>query len=574
MPKKFKRFSFFLGCFFFSVTPAWSVSFDEAVGSTVRQLIKNPAGLRSLAVRGVHEEKTLARWPFSDQVEEAIASGLAAAHPPFAILNFGTIGKMNAGRDAVLTGTYSREGKKILLSLFVQDKKGTIFSLQPIEISEISEISSLPAGALPEVGFGKLVVDVDVPAQVFVDGKPSGKGSQIIPLPLGSHLLTVVYEGYSAYDAPVTIREDASVVATVHLSRQASEARFESNLTGVKVSIDGHERGNTPLVLADLTLGKHQVLFSKLGCRNVEKSFEIGPSRPQLLLAELSPLPGKLVVTADVPDATVELDGHPVGKAPLLVPEVAIGSHRLRVSAVGYTALEQEIAMASDQTLPVRARLSIPSGEDETGYQMVALLPASRSKEDADFLQAVLSRLPRDLAAAPDRKILDRFLPEASPEAASLKKLAHFLKARQILFLGVENYSPFQRVAGFWPVPPRLETSLEVFSSSGLRQGEKRSFALEGEEPLGFGDKTPLLPELSARIAPRIAAEISGEEPLEKKASSQNSFLLNTGTLLFGSDHLQAGFGYERRLNSIIGLGFGYLYTNSLGTDRKAGTPL
>ncbi|HBN07572.1 MAG TPA: hypothetical protein DD435_02640 [Cyanobacteria bacterium UBA8530] len=568
MPKRFKTFSFFL-CFFFSVTPAWAVSFDQAVESTVRQLLKNPVGLRSLAVRGVHEEKTLARWPFSDQLEEAIASSLAADTPPFAILNFGTMGKLNAGRDAVLTGTYSRKGRKLLLSLFVQDKKETIFSLKPLEITE------LPAGALPEVGFGKLVVDVDVPAQVFVDGKPNGKGSQIIPLPLGSHLLTVVYEGYNAYDAPVVIREEASVVATVHLTRQTNEARFESNLAGVKVSIDGQERGNAPLVLANLASGKHKVLFSKLGCRDVEKSFELEPSRPLLLLADLSPLPGKLIVTADVPDATIELDGHPVGKTPLLVPEVAIGSHRLRISASGYTPSEQEIFLSSDQTLPVRARLSIPSGEEEAGYKKVVLLPASRSKDDFDFLRAVQSRLPKDLVTAPDRKTIDRFLPESLSDPASLKKLAHFLKARQIVVLGIEKFSPFQRVAGFWPVSPRLETSLETFSSNGLRQKERASFVQEGDEPLGFGDKAPLLPELSNRLAPFVAAEIFGEpgEPVEK-TSSGNSLLLNTGTLLFGNDHLQAGFAYERRVNPILGFGLGYLYSNSLGTDRKDGIPL
>jgi PEGA domain len=51
---------------------------------------------------------------------------------------------------------------------------------------------------------------------------------------------------------------------------------------------------------------------------------------------EAAPTTGTLTVETDVPDATVFLDRIGVGAAPITIPNVSPGSHRLNVSATGY----------------------------------------------------------------------------------------------------------------------------------------------------------------------------------------------------------------------------------------------
>jgi hypothetical protein len=62
--------------------------------------------------------------------------------------------------------------------------------------------------------------------------------------------------------------------------------------------------------------------------------------------AEAAPTTATLRVEADVPDATVFLDRVGVGTAPLTIPNVAPGSHRLNVSATGYDGYSETIEVA------------------------------------------------------------------------------------------------------------------------------------------------------------------------------------------------------------------------------------
>jgi hypothetical protein len=70
------------------------------------------------------------------------------------------------------------------------------------------------------------------------------------------------------------------------------------------------------------------------------------PAAPAPAPVEAAPTTATLRVEADVPDATVFLDRVGVGTAPLTIPNVAPGSHRLNVSASGYDGYSETIEVA------------------------------------------------------------------------------------------------------------------------------------------------------------------------------------------------------------------------------------
>lgn len=67
------------------------------------------------------------------------------------------------------------------------------------------------------------------------------------------------------------------------------------------------------------------------------------PAPAPVAPAEAAPTTGTLRIETDVPGATVFLDRIGVGDAPLTIPDIATGSHRLNVLATGYDGYAETI---------------------------------------------------------------------------------------------------------------------------------------------------------------------------------------------------------------------------------------
>ena len=77
-------------------------------------------------------------------------------------------------------------------------------------------------------------------------------------------------------------------------------------------------------------------------------------------------LHGSVQVQSDLVGASVQLDGKPIGKTPLanlgVIPKQALGKHRLRVEASGYSPFEEEVEIRFQKVSQVVVRL-LPSTE-------------------------------------------------------------------------------------------------------------------------------------------------------------------------------------------------------------------
>lgn len=70
-----------------------------------------------------------------------------------------------------------------------------------------------------------------------------------------------------------------------------------------------------------------------------------------------SPTKGTLHVTSDVPEALVFLDRTFAGKAPVTIPNILLGPHKVNVSAEGYEGASQDVEIAAgSQNVEVRLR--------------------------------------------------------------------------------------------------------------------------------------------------------------------------------------------------------------------------
>jgi hypothetical protein len=75
-------------------------------------------------------------------------------------------------------------------------------------------------------------------------------------------------------------------------------------------------------------------------------------------------LHGAISLLVDLPGAAIELDGRRIGAAPLARPlaRLALGPHRLAVSARGYTRFEEDVVVRFQKTSRVVVRLALATG--------------------------------------------------------------------------------------------------------------------------------------------------------------------------------------------------------------------
>ena len=587
--------------------PAPGAGWRLAIERIAEAVAVVPPGLavRSLAVAEIRESRTLARWPLSDHLERALTEAIAAKSPPYVLLgrspgddlglstpskaaSDGRAPGLPAGHNAVLTGTFARDAQgAVRVDLQVRDlqNRATLYALAPVTIAS----TDLPARVEPETGFGKLVLDVEpAAALVYVDGEPVGRGSVAVPVPLGSHVVTVAAEGYEVFDDTVEIKIGAPVALAVRLKRPSLLVTITANVPDATVKVDDEERGATPLSISGLAPGKHRIAIFKEGHKPFETHLDWSGSKPQFFKAFLLPLPGSLLVTADVGDARIDLDGAEAGRAPTLLQDLHPGMHKLRVTAGNRSPFEKDVEVRTARTTHIRALLAAePSGEAEP-FEGLAVVPRTHHRDDVALASQVQKQLrerhPETALADPieSLRLARATFPEdqrtADPDL--VRNLAVTIRARQVAVVGVLEQVPFTRFAGMWPLRPRISGELALFQSSGPRSPQVSRIEAEGGEPwLGSShapDQLALSIALAAEISDRLVGRSGGPKP-----AAVGGPLLNSASALLGDMRPSSGYGmvaggflYERRVLDWMEMGDGYAIGNAMGNDLKKGSQL
>ncbi len=120
-----------------------------------------------------------------------------------------------------------------------------------------------------------------------------------------------------------------------------------SSPPGARVLVDGRLRGRTPLVLRDMPLRVLRVTIEQPGFEPDERRVALTARQPDLtvnarLAREAPTAPaattGVLVVDSRPTGARVFVNDREVGLTPLSVPEIAPGTHRVRLEIAGFNS--------------------------------------------------------------------------------------------------------------------------------------------------------------------------------------------------------------------------------------------
>ena len=196
-------------------------------------------------------------------------------------------------------------------------------------------------------------------ATVYLDRKELGSvGTSPSLLGLQNGTYTIIAE-LAGYD-PITQRN--VVVATgetrqlrLELVRILGKVELAGE-PGTRVRVDD-ERAAVACALPctlELPPGQHVAYFERSGFTVSPQAFTIVENTTVRSNASAVALVGSLMVSADEPNALIEVDGRALGFTPVVIPNIPVGRRKVRVSLRGFLPVERDIDVRINTQVDLR----------------------------------------------------------------------------------------------------------------------------------------------------------------------------------------------------------------------------
>jgi len=210
--------------------------------------------------------------------------------------------------------------------------------------------------AVPGLGrFQQLEVQlVPLWAEVEVNSNPQGAAvyqgtTQIGETPMrlqlleGSHSLSLIREGYKAWDGKVeTVANEHQVLPTIQLEPANAQLQVNSIPRGANVTVNGRYRGQSP-VKVDLSPDiDYEIGLSKAGYGTTTRRIRLQAAAAEEITVDLTARVGEVTVAALPGDATVFIDGKARGTGTVTL-SLSSAPHQLEVRRDGYQTFSRSV---------------------------------------------------------------------------------------------------------------------------------------------------------------------------------------------------------------------------------------
>ena len=217
------------------------------------------------------------------------------------------------------------------------------------------------AARTPSAEPGKLLLDSSpAGAKVLIDGEERGLTPLGVSLRPGTHAVTLVTAS-GQRDFPVTIVAGGTVSQFFEFAAaptlRAGRLAVTADVPGSRVSVDGHARGSTPLVLSDLAVGEHTVTVAGEG-GSLERKVTIEAGATASLVFSLpkatGPAAGWLQINAPF-DVQAYEGPDLVGSGAASKIMLPAGRHEIRIvsQGLGYEDTKR-VEIAAGKVAPIK----------------------------------------------------------------------------------------------------------------------------------------------------------------------------------------------------------------------------
>lgn len=200
-------------------------------------------------------------------------------------------------------------------------------------------------------------------AKVYVDGSYKGRTPLSIDGVLsGSHMVKVSKAGYNDEIKAVSVGAGQIVNLDVVLRQLTGSIKVTSNPGGASVYLDGVYKGTTPMTISNVPIGSHIVKLKKQGYNEVEKTVIVSASHTTTVSLQLLQQTGSIKVSSNPSGASVYLDGAFKGTTPIILSNVPVGSHTIKLTKSGYNDASKTVSVSVGKTTFVFESLTAQAG--------------------------------------------------------------------------------------------------------------------------------------------------------------------------------------------------------------------
>jgi eukaryotic-like serine/threonine-protein kinase len=226
-----------------------------------------------------------------------------------------------------------------------------------------AERSAAPA----EPASGTAVVDSNPQGSVTIEGVVRGQTPLSLRLPVGMHNITVTAGQATRsvsleIEAGTTTRQYIEFAATPAVAVTTGRLDVTSQPPGASVTVDGTRRGLTPISIAEIAVGPHQVTIS-IGDSNMHRAVTIRPgaiSSVDASIAAPESAAGWLALASPV-ELTMAEDDQIIGTTKAARVMLPAGTHNL-VLANAALEFQTTIAVRIEGGKTLKRAVALPSG--------------------------------------------------------------------------------------------------------------------------------------------------------------------------------------------------------------------
>ena len=188
----------------------------------------------------------------------------------------------------------------------------------------------------------------------------------VTTLPSGqTHIFEFTLNGYQTKRIDVALEGRTPMVREENLVLDSGTVDCKTEPSGATVTVNGVERGTTPVTLTHIPKGLVAITMKRAGYREETRELRLTPGERQVLSLALKPLPARLNVVSAPEQARVFLDDDYQGKTPVTMSAVAPGEHQLRVELAGHAPITRTITIDNGAETTEEFKLSSVLGRLE-----------------------------------------------------------------------------------------------------------------------------------------------------------------------------------------------------------------
>lgn len=202
-------------------------------------------------------------------------------------------------------------------------------------------------------------------ARVYLDSEYKGDTPlDIRNLPAGQYSIKMNLEGFQDWTTTVIVLPILTVKISAELVAKESDKNgsvsVNSTPQGARVYLDNGYKGNTPINLREVPVGRHTLRITLAGYEEWVSDINVLSSRVERISVDLKPQKeyGSISFNSTPQGADIYLDGDYVGLTPLNLQNIFVGNYTVNILSSGYEEWIDEVAVSAQKTSRVNANLS------------------------------------------------------------------------------------------------------------------------------------------------------------------------------------------------------------------------